>query len=65
MYELRDGELGLTLGSYESEVEALEAVRALCSGSRGSTAPLGLVRDGRELVASGDDLVRRARLLEP
>ena len=59
-FELRDGELGASLGTFESEAEALEAVLRLARESAGSRAPLGLVRDGQTVVASGDALVRRA-----
>ena len=60
MYELVDGELGLSLGVYETEREALAAVRRICELSQGSRAPLGLVKDGQTVVASGSALVERA-----
>jgi len=59
-YELWDAELGALLGRYESEADALAAVRALCEHSSGLRAALGLIRDGTVLVASGDELVERA-----
>ena len=59
-YELWDAELGLSLGSYRSEAEALAAVRTLCAQSTGLRAALGLIRDGVAIVATGDDLVERA-----
>jgi hypothetical protein len=60
IYELWDAELGVALGSYQSEDEALAAVRTLCEQSPGLRAPLGLIRDGTVLVATGDQLVERA-----
>jgi hypothetical protein len=60
IYELWDAELGVPLGSYQSEDEALAAVRTLCEQSLGLRAPLGLIRDGTVLVATGDQLVERA-----
>jgi len=60
IYELWDAELGVPLGSYQSEDEALAAVRTLCEQSPGLRAPLGLIRDGTVLVATGDQLVERA-----
>jgi len=59
-YELWDAELGLSLGSYRTEDEALAAVRTLCAQSTGLRAALGLIRDGVVIVATGDDLVERA-----
>ena len=59
-FELWDAELGLVLGAYSSEAEALSAVRRLCAQSAGSRAPLGLIEDQRSVVASGDALVDRA-----
>lgn len=61
-FELWDAELGLVLGGYSSEAEALAAVRRLCAESAGSRAPLGLIQieDQRSVVASGDALVDRA-----
>jgi hypothetical protein len=59
-FELWDAELGLVLGAFSSEAEALAAVRRLCAQSAGSRAPLGLVEDQRSVVASGDALVDRA-----
>lgn len=60
LFELWDAELGISLGVYSSEAEALAAVRQLCEQSGGSRAPLGLVLDGREIVATGDALVALA-----
>ena len=59
-YELWDAELGLALGDFSSEDDALAAVRILCEQSSGLRAALGLIRDGTTLVASGDELVERA-----
>jgi hypothetical protein len=61
-FELWDGELGLVIGAYSSEAEALAAVRRICEQSAGSRAPLGLIQveDQRSVVASGDALVDRA-----
>ena len=61
-YELWDAELGLSLGTYADEREALAAVRRLCAESNGSRAPLGLLQwNGRPtIVATGDELVKRA-----
>jgi hypothetical protein len=60
MLELWDAELGLLLGTFETEAEALAEIRRLCEQSAGSRAPLGLIENGRTLVASGDALVERA-----
>ena len=60
MFELWDAELGISLGSFQSEAEALAAVRKLCEQSAGSRAPLGLIQDQRAVVATGDALVDRA-----
>jgi hypothetical protein len=62
LFELWDAELGLSLGRFETEPQALAAVRRLCAESGGSRAPLGLVEDGRTIVATGDALVQRAGL---
>ncbi|MBV9121465.1 MAG: hypothetical protein JOZ39_12215 [Chloroflexi bacterium] len=59
-YELWDGELGVQLGSFESQDQALDAVRKLTSEGEGSSAPLGLTAGGLSLIASGEDLVRLA-----
>jgi len=59
-YELFDAELGVSLGTFESEDEALAAVRRLCRESAGSRAPLGLIADRHSVVATGDALVERA-----
>jgi len=61
-YELWDAELGLSLGSFADEDEALAAVRLLCANSAGSRAPLGLLQidDQAAIVATGDQLVERA-----
>jgi hypothetical protein len=59
-YELWDAELGLSLGTFTSEEQALAAVRVLCEQSAGSRAPLGLIQDERIVVATGDKLVERA-----
>ena len=55
-----DAELGVSLGVFESEAEALAAVRRLCAQSGGSRAPLGLIENQRTIVATGDALVERA-----
>ena len=60
MFELWDAELGVSLGAFASEGEALAAVRRLCDQSHGSRAPLGLIQDGHIVVATGDALVDRA-----
>lgn len=60
MFELWDAELGVSLGAFESEGEALSAIRRLCEQSQGSRAPLGLIQDGHIVVATGDALVERA-----
>ena len=60
MFELWDAELGVSLGAFASEGEALAAIRRLCAQSQGSRAPLGLVKDGQIVVATGDALVERA-----
>jgi len=59
-FELWDAELGISLGSFTSEEDALAAVRGLCAQSNGSRAPLGLIQDQRTVLATGDDLVQRA-----
>ena len=61
MFELWDAELGVSLGVFDSEIEALAAVTRLCEQSQGSRAPLGLVQDRRTVLATGDALVERAR----
>ena len=61
MFELWDAELGVSLGAFDSEIEALAAVTRLCEQSQGSRAPLGLVQDRRTVLATGDALVERAR----
>lgn len=60
-FELWDGELGVQLGSYGSEAEALEAVRQLLDETYGSPAPLGLTAGDLGVIASGQELVRLAR----
>jgi hypothetical protein len=60
VFELWDAELGLSLGRFETEADALAAVRGICEQSTGSRAPLGLIYDRRTVVASGDALVDRA-----
>ena len=60
MFELWDAELGLSLGAFDSESDALAAIRRLCEQSHGSRAPLGLIQDGHIVVATGDALVERA-----
>jgi len=60
VFELWDAELGVSLGAYDSEGEALAAIRRLCAQSQGSRAPLGLVKDGQVVIATGDTLVERA-----
>jgi len=60
VFELWDAELGVSLGAFDSEGEALAAIRRLCEQSQGSRAPLGLIQDGRSVVATGDALVERA-----
>jgi hypothetical protein len=59
-YELWDGEMGIRLGEYETERDALAAVRQMRAQGMGSVAPLGLVVDGAVLVAHGEALVQRA-----
>lgn len=59
-FELRDAELGTSLGTFDTEADALAEVRRLADQSHGSRAPLGLIRDGRALVATGDRLVQLA-----
>jgi hypothetical protein len=59
-FELWDAELGLSLGVFDTEGEALVAVRRLCQESEGSRAPLGLIQDGQLVIATGDALVERA-----
>jgi hypothetical protein len=56
-FDLRDAELGISLGTFETEAEALAEVRRLVEQSHGSRAPLGLILDGRTVVATGDALV--------
>jgi hypothetical protein len=60
VFELWDAELGLFLGAFESEREALAAIRRLCEQSQGSRAPLGLIQDGKTVLATGEALVERA-----
>jgi hypothetical protein len=60
VFELWDAELGVSLGAFDSELDALAAVRRLCEQSQGSRAPLGLVHDGRTVLATGEALVERA-----
>ncbi len=60
MFELWDAELGVSLGAFDSEGEALVAIKRLCEQSHGSRAPLGLIQDGRIVLATGDALVERA-----
>ena len=60
MFELWDAELGVSLGAFDSEGEAMAAVRRACEQSQGSRAPLGLVKDGQVVVATGDALVELA-----
>jgi len=60
MFELWDAELGVSLGAFDSEGEAMAAVRRVCEQSQGSRAPLGLVKDGQVVVATGDALVELA-----
>jgi hypothetical protein len=52
--------LGVALGRFETQAEALAAVRKLCQESAGSRAPLGLIEDQRTVVATGDALVELA-----
>ncbi len=59
-YELWDAELGVSLGRYATETEALAAVRTLCEQSAGLRAALGLIENDRTIVATGDVLVERA-----
>ena len=59
-FELWDAELGLSLGRFSSEADALAFVRSLSQQSAGLRAALGLIRDGVEIVATGDALVERA-----
>jgi len=60
MFELWDAELGISLGAFDTESEALAAVRRLCEQSQGSRAPLGLIQDSRTVLATGEALVERA-----
>jgi len=60
-FELWDAELGISLGAFDSEADALAVVRRLCHESSGSRAPLGLIEDGQSVIATGDVLVERAR----
>jgi len=60
VFELWDAELGVSLGAFDSEGEALAAVRRLCEQSHGSRAPLGLIQDGKTVVATGEALAERA-----
>jgi len=60
VFELWDAELGVSLGAFDSEGEAMAAVRRVCEQSQGSRAPLGLVKDGQVVVATGDALVELA-----
>lgn len=64
-YELWDGELGLRLGHYDTQGEALAAVRRLTDGSRAIAAPLGLTVDRETVIASGEALVRLAQSAQP
>jgi hypothetical protein len=59
-FEVWDGELGISLGVYETEAEALAFVRKLCAQSSGSRAPLGLIENQNTVVATGEALVARA-----
>jgi hypothetical protein len=61
VFELWDAELGVSLGAFDSEIDALAAVRGLCEQSQGSRAPLGLIQDGRTVLATGEALVERAQ----
>jgi hypothetical protein len=61
-FDLRDAELGISLGTFETEAEALAEVRRLAEQSDGSRAPLGLILDGQTIVATGDALVERAAI---
>ena len=60
MFELWDAELGLSLGTFETEAEALATVRKLVEQSSGSRVPLGLIQDRRTIVATGEQLVEYA-----
>ncbi len=60
MFELWDAELGVSLGAFDTESEAMAAIRRVCEQSQGSRAPLGLVKDGQVVVATGDALVELA-----
>jgi len=60
VFELWDAELGVSLGAFDSEGEALAAIRRLCEQSQGSRAPLGLIQDGQKVLATGEALVERA-----
>ena len=64
-FELWDGELGVRIGAYATEDDALAAVRTLCAQSAGSTAPLGLIAHGTRLVAAGERLAQRALAAQP
>ena len=65
MFELWDAELGISLGAFASEDEALAAVKLLCEQSHGSRAPLGLIQDGQTVLATGEALVERAMSKNP
>jgi hypothetical protein len=60
-FELWDAELGISLGAFDTEADALAVVRRLCRDSNGSRAPLGLIENGQRVVATGDVLLERAR----
>jgi len=60
-FELWDAELGISLGAFDTEADALALVRRLCRESNGSRAPLGLIEDGQRVIATGDALLERAR----
>jgi hypothetical protein len=60
-FELWDAELGISLGAFETEADALAVVLRLCHESNGSRAPLGLIEDGQHVIATGDALFERAR----
>lgn len=60
-FELWDAELGISLGAFDTEADALALVRRLCRESDGSRAPLGLIEDGQRVIATGDALLERAR----
>ena len=60
MFELWDAELGISLGLFQSEAEALAAVRKLCEQSAGSRAT-GADPESAPVVATRDALRPRVQ----